>query len=108
MSYPNGATLRVFNLNYRVGMASRAMMDDRLGLVNFTEAQILYVEGITEEQTKDTILHEMLHCIFYALLPDDPERKFVEEDLVVGLTTGLMTVAGQNKELFDWIFSPCN
>lgn len=75
------------------------------GRTNSTTGVIEIVKGLPKDETLNTLLHEIMHGIFfvYNILRRDaqsfPSKDAAEEDIVISTTNGLMDVIIKNPEL---------
>ena len=61
--------------------------------------QVITVVPTSLQQTKDTVLHEVLHCLEYSV------QLKLEEEQVHALSALLLTFLWENPELAAWLIS---
>jgi hypothetical protein len=80
--------------------------DEKAGLMIEAEQQILLDPALGPDLLADTLLHEIMHWIFYL----NGGREFFgskkEEQFVCLITSSLHSVLINNKELRDYLFPP--
>lgn len=91
--------VRVLGKDYQLSPASgRQFSDnDNYGQVTHGTLTILYSVDQSPAQLKDTIIHEVLHGIDFALQTELDERR------VHALASGLYAFMVENKKLIRWI-----
>lgn len=80
-------------------------MGDVYGLTHYTTGSIDCASGLGEFDTRDTLLHEVMH----AILAQQGRTTFgnEEEELYVrALATGLMGVLQDNPDFAQWLIQP--
>lgn len=100
--------VRVFGRNYCVEYLPTTSMTDHtlLGLCDNIEQTISVKEGLTNIEEADTILHEVMHAIFFTMKIDLDED--IEEKVISALSTGLIGVLQDNKEFAKWLIEDKN
>ena len=63
----------------------------KLGTFDYTNQTIEIKTGLTKDRKRQTLLHEIIHCI------DDEYIVGLEEDQIERLTSGLLQVFRDNK-----------
>ena len=96
-------SLRLGYLTYRIveWPQSEARASGRYGETDVPHQIIrIQVEGRLQAAVAETLLHEIMHCIFFSwnICKDDSEERVVT---AVGL--GLATAMASNKAVFEWI-----
>lgn len=84
---------------FRVILQEDYSGDDTYGHSDYQKGIICIDASMSEEMIKDTLLHEIIHIIL-TLICNDPKKELDNENLVVGLTSGLLLVLNLNKGLF--------
>ena len=74
--------------------------DDVFGLTDYKPSQIDICEGMSDSQTKVTLMHEIIHAILHERGFDNASN---DESLVDGLAHALRMLAKQNPELIKEI-----
>lgn len=69
-----------------------------MGSTNLDKGVIAIREGLSEDQTSDTLLHEVLHAVFLATGLNGEDR---EEELIERLTPMLLQVIRDNPDLIQ-------
>lgn len=72
------------------------------GLCHKHKHTIVFYEGYDEVQNRNTILHEVLHAVWYSLGMEEPAS---EEHVVTALSNGLMMVLRDNPEFAVWFIN---
>lgn len=70
-----------------------------MGAADHRTQSIQIAAGQGHEQERDTLLHEVIHAIDYALHADLEERQ------VHALSAGLLAVLRENPEFVEWLTS---
>lgn len=96
--------VRIVGKDYSLNPASgRQFLDnDHYGQIIHQNLSILYSVDQSPAQLKDTIIHEALHGIDYAMQTD------LEEKHVHALASGLYAWMVDNKKLVRWIIGDTN
>lgn len=101
--------IKIFNLDYRIRWASSyaAFAADACGWLDI-QRQTLFLrrEYASEQQLRDTVLHEIIHAL-NAVLNLTDEREHVlrtDEAIATRLASGILTVMRDNPEIRKWIF----
>ena len=85
---------------YTVIDATESLSASRnLGECSNTSQELLYSLKQGSDQLKDTVLHEILHAIDYAVQANLKERQ------VHIMATGILSVLRDNKKLAEWLLS---
>lgn len=68
-----------------------------IGLCVDTQCKILYTADQADQQLQDTVLHELLHAIDYAMALELTERQ------VQAMSAGVLQVLQANPEFTRWL-----
>lgn len=90
--------IRVIGKDVEVVEDSDALHDeDRVGDYMEQRQRIRYSRNQTDDQLRDTVLHEVIHVVEQCMQLD------LEEQQVAGLATGLYAVFRDNPEFIRWL-----
>ncbi len=104
MSKPE--TVRILNLGFRIEWVEgpRAKLMEHSGEIFFEEQVILINTARSLQWQADTLLHEIIHALTYAMGFEEIKGGAVEEeDFVARISTCLCTVWLNNPEVMSWI-----
>jgi hypothetical protein len=90
---------KAFRLIEETSTSSTLAQDEFVGRVNSVKQTIVYASGQADEQRADTIVHEIIHALDYAMKLD------VSEQQTHALAAGLVAVVNDNPELFRALFA---
>lgn len=96
--------VRILGKDYQINPASGRQFpdNDNFGNIVHGSQTILYAVDQAPDQLKDTIIHESLHGIDYALQTELDERR------VHALASGVYAWMVENKKLVRWIIGDVN
>lgn len=82
--------------------------EESIGITDHLEGGIYIKPGISIDETKATVLHELLHCMVWDIgLPMDKfwcaENDETEEALVSAWEPRLFALMKDNQDLFGWL-----
>jgi Zn-dependent peptidase ImmA (M78 family) len=109
MSFPK--KVKVGHVRYTVrlekGLAAIAEASGSCG----EDMQLILIDDqLGPDQQRDTVVHELLHALFYAMnvkafLPKEEgsDSKELEEKIVFGLATRLLEMLRDNPKLVDYL-----
>jgi chlorite dismutase len=73
--------------------------DGEFGECNYAFQLIQYNGKLALDERKDTIIHEMVHCIDHALQTEMSERQ------VHAISSGIYSVLKDNPDFFRWVIA---
>lgn len=92
--------VKVGPFRYRVRRTRR--MDENLyGHCDHEKQEILLRAGLVHDQAADTLLHEVLHAVFFVSHNGRPPKR--EEKLILRITPVLLAVLRDNPELIAYL-----
>lgn len=99
--------VRVNGAEFKIKYRKFAESEKALGLCRYKEARLEIATGQTQFDTKDTVLHEILHAILSK--QGHSGRCFenaLEEKYVNPIATGVIGILQDNPELARWLIEP--
>jgi hypothetical protein len=96
-------TVRVGPYIYSIAHMDRhdeAVNSDNVGFTMKDDLFIKIHSGLEKTIEADTVLHEILHCIYHVYNIKDED---IEEDTVRMVSTGLCILMRDNPKLMSWI-----
>lgn len=97
--------VKILNLDYRIRWSASyaSYAADACGWLD-TGRQTLFLrkDYASEQQLRDTVLHEIIHALNCVMNLADDNAK--DESIATRLASGLLTVMRDNPEIRKWIF----
>ena len=92
-------TISILGIDYNIEYVEVVNKEEpRFGQVDFFESKIRIDKSLSEDMKKQTLLHEILHCICQGLgLYDIGEN----ENAIQSMATALYDVSKSNKAIFS-------
>lgn len=79
------------------------LRDSAWGNVDYMRGEIRIIEAPQASETIDTLIHEILHCVVRAMDVDFKDKQ-EEEDAVIKISTGLVTVLKDNPDVLKYVY----
>lgn len=97
------SSVKVAYRTYRIEMLDHweATEKQRFGECDKNAAVIRLDEKLDRFKMANTVLHELIHAIWYAF--NGPEAKITEENIAFVVSNGLTTVLRDNPALAVWL-----
>lgn len=89
---------KTFQLIEEASTAATLAQDDLVGRVNSIKQTIVFAGGQGDEQRADTIVHEIIHALSYAMKLD------ISEQQTHAMAAGLVAVINDNPALMKALF----
>ena len=90
-------TVRILGKTYKIETLPDSVADGEFGSCNYALQSIAYNTRLNIDEMKDTILHEMVHCLDHGMQTELTERQ------VHALSTGFYSLLKDNPDFFIWI-----
>lgn len=100
MDFPTKVKVGWATYKIEVWHPAEAVGARRFGESNPISRVIRVDTSYSPQQTAETLLHEIIHCVYTMWDLDDEDK---EEKIVSQIGTGLTTVWHDNPEVFAWI-----
>lgn len=81
----------------------QANAENVFGKANHNQRKIILADDNSEQQQKNTLLHEVIHAVWRVWGMDFQHEKDTEEQVVTVLANGLHTVMLDNPKLFSYL-----
>ena len=93
--------IKILNLTWKIKFVDKDVSNasEALGWCDYDNQVICLYEGQSKESLSDTMLHEILHALFFSM-GIDPNTD--EEKVVTKISAGLCTVWSSNPKAFKW------
>lgn len=91
--------VRILGKTYTIGQLPESVGDNEFGQANYLRQSIHYNERLAIDEMKDTIIHEMVHCIDHAVCTNLTEAQ------VHALSSGFYALLRDNPEFFTWVIN---
>jgi hypothetical protein len=98
-AFVKSSNVRVLGKTYKIQPLPDHAPDGEFGACNYAFQLIEYNSKLGTDELKDTILHEMVHCLDHGM-----QLKMSEEQ-VHAISTGFYSLIKDNKEFFEWVIS---
>lgn len=89
--------LRILGKTYFIQPLPEHIHDGEFGACNYAFQLIEFNPKLADDELKDTIIHEMIHCLDHGMQTEMSERQ------VHAISTGLYSLLKDNKEFFEWV-----
>lgn len=83
--------------------STRSKRMSNLGQCTFDDSLIEYKPGLSQQEKRDVILHEVMHAVRF--MQGHEYGEDVEENYVRSLATGLISVFDANPKLAEWLIN---
>lgn len=98
--------IKVDHLTYTITLDPGIGDIGHFGLCNSNDQIIRLYSKMNKERMKETLLHEVLHAIYYSRgMRQVPNESLTEELIVDQIGVGLITVLNNNPELRKYLLS---
>jgi len=87
--------MRILGKDYEIIEAEASIMNDKVGICDYTKQKIYIAEGLAGDLYVDTILHEILHIIDFTI------GLGLTEQQIVGIAGSLYAVWKDNQNIID-------
>lgn len=92
-------SVRVFGKTYSISKLSDSVGDNEFGQANYLTQTIAYNPRLGHDEVRDTLLHEILHCVDHAIQTN------LSESQVHALASGVYALIKDNPQFFEWVVS---
>lgn len=89
--------LRILGKTYKISVMPDHTPDEEFGACSYAYQLIEYNGKLALDERKDTIIHEMVHCLDHAL-----QTKMSEEQ-VHAISSGFYAIIKDNPDFFRWV-----
>ena len=87
--------MKILGKEYEIIEADATIMNDKVGICDFTKQKIYIAEGLTDDLHADTLLHEIVHVIDFTIGLELTEKQ------IIGIAGGLYAVWKDNQSIID-------
>jgi hypothetical protein len=87
----------ILGKEYEIIEADATIMNDKVGICEFTKQKIYIATGLADDLYADTLLHEILHVIDFTIGLELTEKQ------VIGIAGGLYAVWKDNQNIIEGI-----
>lgn len=80
-----------------------SLLEDKVGMMDYRKQKIFIFDDMNEDIMADTLLHEILHTIFYASGVNEDFDHDGQERIVNTFATPLLQIIRDNPELVEFL-----
>jgi hypothetical protein len=87
--------VKILGKEYEIIEADATIMNDKVGICDYTKQKIYIATGLADDLHADTFLHEILHVIDFTVGLELTEKQ------VIGIAGGLYAVWKDNQNIIE-------